>query len=205
MSSSKKSSAHTRQTQAERRNTTQKKIINSASKLFGQQGFENTSIGHIAADTGMTEGAIYHHYGNKLKLFSAVTEHQELMLVKRITKLGSINDTNDLLQVWEVFLDMCNQREFTRIVLIDSPHILGRARWKNTEVMKQVDSLILNSPMMLSLQLTENDKQLLIRMLTAALAEAALTIAKKTDYDASLLVQKVVKFFIDVTNNDSQS
>jgi AcrR family transcriptional regulator len=196
MNSSKKTSSNQRQTQAERKETTRKKIIQSASQLFGSLGFENTSIDHIASDTGMTEGAIYHHYGNKLKLFLAVTEHQELMLVQRIIDLGEIKETNGLLQIWAEFLDACNQKEFVQIVLVDSPHVLGRERWKETTVMKQVEGLILSSPLMLHMQLSELDKQLLIRMLTTALAEAALTIAKNPDYDANLLLNKVIQFIM---------
>lgn len=195
MNSSKKVSPNQRQTQAERREATRKKIILSASTLFGELGFENTSIDHIASDTGMTEGAIYHHFGNKLKLFTAVTEHQEMILVERINELGAMKEANGLMRIWGVFLDACNQKEFIQIVLVDSPHILGRERWKDTSVMKLVEGLILNSSVMLNMQLSELDKQLLIRMLTAALAEAALTIAKNPGYDANLLLNKVLHFF----------
>lgn len=195
MNTSRKEPSNRRQTQAERRKITRKKIIHSASQLFGARGFENTSISHIAADTGMTEGAIFHHYGNKLRLFSAVTEHQEMILVERIMALDPIKETNDLEQIWEVFLDTCNQKEFVQIVLVDSPHILGRERWQETSVIKLIERLILNSVTMHNMQLTELDKQLLIRMLTAALAEAALTIARNPDYDANLLFKKVIQFF----------
>lgn len=185
-----------KQTQSERREITQTKIINSASQLFGDCGFAHVSIDQIATATGMTEGAIYHHYGNKLKLFTAVTEFQEAQLAEKIAALGSFEDVSSVLSVWEVFLEVCKAPYFVRIVLEDAPHILGKERWHSSSVLKQLDTLFFDSELVKQLNLSMQDQALLLRMLTSALAEAALMIAKNPDYDAAPMLKKIITLLL---------
>ena len=51
-----------------------KKIISAATKEFLEQGFENASLRKIAADVGMTAGALYRHFANKEEMFAALVE-----------------------------------------------------------------------------------------------------------------------------------
>ena len=60
-----------KQIQSER---TKEKIIASAIDLFSKKGFNFTSISDIAKSTGITKGAIYHHFENKDAIFYAVLE-----------------------------------------------------------------------------------------------------------------------------------
>lgn len=53
---------------------TKKKIIESAIDLFSRKGFNYTSISDIASISGITKGAIYHHFENKDAIFYAVLE-----------------------------------------------------------------------------------------------------------------------------------
>lgn len=43
----------------------QRKILNSAFKLFSERGFDGVSIRDIAADAGLTNPALYRHYPSK--------------------------------------------------------------------------------------------------------------------------------------------
>ena len=73
-----------RQTQAERRETTQIKVLESACRIFGSKGYADTSLKDIAADLGLTITPIYHYFGNKQSLFLAVTEAMELEFSQQI-------------------------------------------------------------------------------------------------------------------------
>lgn len=53
---------------------TQQKIIEAATQLFVRKGFYGTSISDLAQATGLTKGALYHHFENKDALFFAVIE-----------------------------------------------------------------------------------------------------------------------------------
>lgn len=47
-------------------------LINEAARLFGNKGYENTSMRDIAAAVGILPGSLYHHFPSKEELFVAV-------------------------------------------------------------------------------------------------------------------------------------
>ena len=51
---------------------TRQQIISAASLLFVRKGFFGTSIADLAKATGLTKGALYHHFENKDAIFFAV-------------------------------------------------------------------------------------------------------------------------------------
>lgn len=53
---------------------TRQRIIEAAAQLFVRRGFYGTSIADLAQATGLTKGALYHHFENKDALFFAVIE-----------------------------------------------------------------------------------------------------------------------------------
>jgi AcrR family transcriptional regulator len=53
---------------------TRQEIIAAASLLFTRKGFFGTSIADLAKATGLTKGALYHHFENKDAIFFAVVE-----------------------------------------------------------------------------------------------------------------------------------
>lgn len=53
---------------------TRQKIIEEAAGLFVRKGFYGTSVSDLAQATGMTKGALYHHFENKEAVFFAVIE-----------------------------------------------------------------------------------------------------------------------------------
>ena len=53
---------------------TQQKIIAAATQLFVRKGFYGTSISDLAQATGLTKGALYHHFENKDAIFFAVIQ-----------------------------------------------------------------------------------------------------------------------------------
>ncbi len=53
---------------------TRQRIIEAAAQLFARKGFYGTSIADLAQATGLTKGALYHHFENKDAIFFAVIE-----------------------------------------------------------------------------------------------------------------------------------
>lgn len=49
-------------------------IVESASRLFAARGFRGTSIAAVAADVGLTDGGVLHHFPSKRALLAAVLE-----------------------------------------------------------------------------------------------------------------------------------
>lgn len=54
--------------------STQAKILDTAEKLFSDNGFSGTSIGKISKESGVSDGLILHHYKTKDNLYTAVRE-----------------------------------------------------------------------------------------------------------------------------------
>jgi AcrR family transcriptional regulator len=49
-------------------------LLTAARAMFGENGYGATSIEEVAAQAGVTKGAVYHHFGGKANLFQAVYE-----------------------------------------------------------------------------------------------------------------------------------
>lgn len=204
VSSSKKTNVRTaatkpkRQTQAERRETTQTKVLESACRIFGSKGYADTSLKDIAEDLGLTITPIYHYFGNKQSLFLAVTEAMELEFSKQIEVVGFKAEQVNLIEIWDILIEITQQPYFARIVLSDAPIFLGRERWEDTSVVKAVSrlfrdqlSLFFNNGSSASL-LSENDVVLLQRMLMGCFTEAALMLAANPNYDSRPLILKIL-------------
>lgn len=57
-----------------KRGETKEKIIDAATKVFFQNGFEKTSVKMILEEAGVVTGSFYHFFTSKEELFEAVVE-----------------------------------------------------------------------------------------------------------------------------------
>ena len=53
---------------------TKEKILMTALHLFAREGYEAVSVSMIAAELGITKGALYKHYKNKRDIFDSIVE-----------------------------------------------------------------------------------------------------------------------------------
>jgi len=161
-----------RRTQAERREESRQAVLDSACKLFGDKGYADTSLEEIAADCGLTIRPIYHYFGNKKALFTAVNEVMEQRILDSMVEGGGV------LENWRGYLDLCDDPGFRRIVLVDSPNVLGRERWANSPVSQKVREAMATEAGDKAEQFRQ---RLLNSVVMGAFAEAALTVAEAED------------------------
>lgn len=183
-----------RRTQAERRAESRQAVLDSACRLFGEKGYADTSLDEIATDCGLTIRPIYHYFGNKKALFAAVNEAMEERIIDSFAAGEGLAGSDAMLARWRAYLDLCEDPAFRRIVLIDSPNILGRERWASSVVSRTARQMFLSSGSTDSRQ--QASMELLSRMIMGAFAEAALAVAEADDIDlareqASLLVERL--------------
>lgn len=122
-----------RRTQAERSAITRSALIEAARALFGGDGYAAVGTEAIAARAGVTRGALYHQFSDKVELFAEVFETVEGDVTSRLAEQmeGDLSDPVRLLeQGVEGWLDACMEPEVQRIVLLDGPVVLGWDRWR---------------------------------------------------------------------------
>jgi AcrR family transcriptional regulator len=60
------------------------KLLDAARALFGEQGYDATSIAEIGLRAGIAKSVLYHHFGSKAALYRAVIEHDGDALVAAV-------------------------------------------------------------------------------------------------------------------------
>ena len=180
--------------QQQRTASTMGLLLESATRLFGERGYANTSLEDIALDCGLTIGAIYHHFGNKKALFSAVNEAAEQRIIAAGNKIADCETpTQRLRSEWLAFLSLCNDPGFRQIVLIDSPNILGRDRWATSAVSLRAAAAGQQGAA------GNRRHELTLRILRGAMAEAALALAEAGNNRATRqLVDDVIQQWLAV-------
>jgi len=185
-----------RKTQLQRKEETQQAILTSARKIFGKKGYSGTALDEIAKVAGVTEGPVYHYFKNKKQLFWTLTEIMEGEFAEDISSLDFSSGETSLLQIWDLFLQYCQNPEFVQVVLIDSPHVLGRERWKDTRVIKSVWDVLNSSGFLAHESIDQAEKELVIRMIMAAMAEVAMEIAKNPKYNDRHILKNLMVLFV---------
>ena len=56
----------------------------AAVKAFGARSFDEVTVGELAAAAKVTTGALYHHFGSKLRLYAFVRDDVEQRLLDRM-------------------------------------------------------------------------------------------------------------------------
>lgn len=98
---------------------TEKNILDMATKLFIEKGYENTSLQDIAEACGLTRGAIYHHFKGKEDMVDAVTTHvfTQSVLSQNNTKDENLSGLERLKNVLIRSLAGSNQSEMLRMLM----------------------------------------------------------------------------------------
>jgi len=120
-----------RRTQDERRTDTQRALVSAARSLFASKGYAGTSTPEIATAAGVTRGALYHHYADKLALFETVVEQEHALLALAINAATAGDEApgpvKALVLGGDAFLDAMQDPGRRQILLVDAPAVLGRA------------------------------------------------------------------------------
>jgi TetR/AcrR family acrAB operon transcriptional repressor len=62
---------------------TRQNILAAARRVFAKSGVARTTIGQIAAEAGVTRGAVYWHFADKIRVFHAMREQVSVPLIDR--------------------------------------------------------------------------------------------------------------------------
>jgi AcrR family transcriptional regulator len=111
---------------------TRGQLIEVATRLFAEQGYEATSIEAVLSAAGVSRGALYHHFAGKEALFEAVVSAvSEQVTVELTETVQGCADPLDAMRTAAVaWIDLAADPVIQRIVLVDAPSVLGWDRWR---------------------------------------------------------------------------
>lgn len=164
---------------------TRAKLLKAARLAFQRDGFAHASMDDIAAAAGLTRGAIYHHFGDKIGLFRAVVEKIDEEIEKKIAAA-----TSDISSQWQRFmseshtyLECMKDPEIQQVLMRDGPAVQGdMASWpSHTKYHKNMVEAL--SAMMEKHIIHVCDVVALTRQINGALYSAACGITRSNEPD----------------------
>lgn len=164
------------------------KLVGAARRAFATSGFAASSMDDLTADVGLTRGALYHAFGDKMGLLGAVVEQVDGEMAARAQQAGAAagNAWEGLLAEGAAYIEMALDPEVRRIVLLDGPAFLGDpSQWPSQnaclEITKQAVAALIAEGVMRSV-----DVEAASRLLSGAAFNAALWVAASQDPQAVL-------------------
>ena len=99
------------------------RLIEVATSLFAEHGYEGTSVEAVLAAAGVSRGALYHHFAGKEALFSAVLLALSDCVTAEVTE--AIRDCTDPVDAMHTgalaWIDLAGDPVIQRIILVDAP------------------------------------------------------------------------------------
>jgi AcrR family transcriptional regulator len=108
------------------------RLVAEARRLFERDGYAKTSTEGLLAATGLTRGALYHHFRDKQDLFVAVCDavHAELAAAIEAAAAGVADPAGQLVAGSLAWVDAVSRPGPRQVLLIDAPAVLGAAQWQ---------------------------------------------------------------------------
>ena len=106
---------------------TKAKLITAARAAFAEKGFVAASMDDLTSSVGLTRGALYHNFGDKVGLLAAVVNQidSEMAMKARAEGEKHSDPWEGLLAESIAYIEMAIIPEIQRIVLLDGPAFLG--------------------------------------------------------------------------------
>ncbi|HEX4244694.1 MAG TPA: TetR/AcrR family transcriptional regulator, partial [Acidimicrobiales bacterium] len=114
---------------------TREHLIEVATGLFAERGYEDTSIETVLLQASVSRGSLYHHFKNKEALFEAVVEAIETDAGVRVLEAAAAaTDPKEMLRRGAMaWVQLAGDPVVQRVLLIDAPSVLGWERWRALE------------------------------------------------------------------------
>jgi len=107
-------------------------VIGAARALFAEKGFSATGTPEIVKAAGVTRGALYHHFQDKIALFQAVVEAESLEIATEIgaSTLLPTSALEALRRGTRAYFKAMLKPGRVRLLLLDGPAVLGPQKMK---------------------------------------------------------------------------
>lgn len=112
---------------------TVQKILDTAERQFNEKGYDNTSLQDIIQATGLSKGAIYHHFTSKEALFYSVCDRigrRNAQVLARVQKDTSLNGLEKLRAMFRISMQPERQDKMFSMM----PYLLDNAKFLAAEM-----------------------------------------------------------------------
>jgi len=110
-------------------------VVEVATRLFAEQGYDGTSIEAVQAAAGVSRGSLYHHFPGKEALFWAVLEEVGARIAQQGAEVAQ--DAPDPVAALRAgglaWIRLAGDQVVRQIMLIDAPAVLGWQRWRELD------------------------------------------------------------------------
>jgi AcrR family transcriptional regulator len=168
---------------------TRGQLIEVATRLFAEHGYEGTSIEAVLSAAGVSRGALYHHFAGKEALFEAVVSAVSDQVTTELAEV--IRDCADPVDAMRTaalaWISLAADPVIQRVVLVDAPSVLGWDRWRAMDDGRTLGALrALLQAVSDSGRLPAELVAPFSHMILAALDEIVLVVARSTDSTAAV-------------------
>ncbi len=163
------------------RNTRQS-LVDVATGLFAEHGYEAVSIEMVRVASGISRGALFHHFATKEALFAAVLEHAEARVAIHMQTAAArcASDPRQVIRAGcTAWLELAaHDPAMRQIILIDAPSVVGWRAWREIDARHGLGLL---KRALSAAGVPQNRIEIFAQSLLAVLVEVALLVAAAPD------------------------
>ena len=117
---------------AAQRDATRQALVEKASALFADRGYEAVALSEVVHAAGVTKGALYHHFTGKRELFIAVLADTQLRVGAAVQDAAQRHEDawTGLVAGCHAFLDACTASDVRQVLLVDGPAVVDWDTWR---------------------------------------------------------------------------
>lgn len=180
---------------------TARRVLAAGAELFAAEGYAAVSVDDVAQHAGVTRGAVYHHYRNKVGLFRAVAADLQSGVAAAVVAAaeradGGQPDGGPPGEGWpdggqvcggaraqlsagsHAFLDAITAAPVVRVLLVDAPAVIGWAQWRDLDA---ENSMVHLGEALSRVGVPDDLLEAMTAQLSGAMNEAALWLAERSD------------------------
>ena len=164
-------------TQKKRSETTRRTLLKAFKASFLKHGFDGTTTQNVLKETGLSKGALYHHFQSKTEIMEAIYEAESHGAIERALRSvdGAAPPLTRLREACIAWTREVRTPSISRILFEIGPSALGRRRAKEIEdafSLMHFEALLAEAMEAEEVELA--DPKLTAALLNALVAEAAL-------------------------------
>ena len=154
---------------------TRRALIDAATRLFAERGYNDTSIDEVANGARVTRGALYHHFSGKQEIFGAVCDAVDAQVLDRVREAAAQDGAGEerLRRVLDAYFEASRDPVYRAIVLSEA--YLAQAREDGQRYTPAMSALVggLVREFADAGEITVEDPDMLGRLVCATLHEVA--------------------------------